>query len=154
MKQPIELKVNGQLHEVEIDPWRTLQDVLRDNLGLTGAKKGCDGGDCGACSVILDGKLVTSCLILAIEAQGKDIITIEGLSKDGQLDPVQKAFVEHGAIQCGFCTPGMILAAKVLLDRNPKPTEAEVRHAMVGNLCRCTGYSKIVEAIMAVSQTV
>lgn len=153
MKQLIELNINGELYEVEIEHWRTLQDVLRDNLGLTGTKKGCDSGDCGACSVIMDGKLVTSCLMLAVEAQGKEIITVEGLSKDGRLHPLQEAFVAHGAIQCGFCTPGMILAAKVLLDRNPKPTEEEIRSAMVGNLCRCTGYTKIVEAVLVVSET-
>lgn len=152
MNQLIELNVNGELYEVEIEHWRTLQDVLRDTLGLTGTKKGCDSGDCGACSVILDGKLVTSCLILAVEAQGKEIITIEGLSKDGKLHPLQEAFVTHGAIQCGFCTPGMILAAKALLDRNSKPTEDEIRRAMVGNLCRCTGYTKIVEAVRAASE--
>jgi len=151
MKQLIELRVNGEVYEIAIQPWRTLLEVLRD-IGLTGAKRGCDEGDCGACTVILDGKPVASCLVLAIEAQGKDILTIEGLAEDGQLHPIQSAFVEHGAIQCGFCTPGMILSAKALLDKNPRPTEEEVRKGISGNLCRCTGYAKIVEAIMAVSQ--
>jgi carbon-monoxide dehydrogenase small subunit len=152
LKQLIELKVNGELYEVMVAPWRTLLEVLRDNLGLTGAKKSCDSGDCGACTVIMDGNTVTSCLVLAVEAQGKEILTIEGLATDGQLHPLQQAFVEHGAIQCGFCTPGMILSAKALLDENPKPTEEEVRQGISGNLCRCTGYVKIIEAIMAASQ--
>ncbi len=152
MKQLIELKVNGELYEVAIKPWRTLLDVLREDLGLTGTKKSCDSGDCGACTVIMNGKLVVSCLVLAVEAQGKDIFTIEGLAKNGQLHPLQQAFIEHGAIQCGFCTPGMLLSAKALLDRNPRPTEAEVREGISGNLCRCTGYTKIVEAILAVAQ--
>ena len=152
MKQLIELKVNGELYEVAIKPWRTLLDVLREDLGLTGTKKSCDSGDCGACTVIMNGKLVVYCLVLAVEAQGKDIFTIEGLAKNGQLHPLQQAFIEHGAIQCGFCTPGMLLSAKALLDRNPRPTEAEVREGISGNLCRCTGYTKIVEAILAVAQ--
>ena len=153
MPQLIKLRVNDVTYEVTIEPQRTLLEVLRDNLGLTGAKKACDTGDCGACTVIMDGKLVASCLVLAVEAQGKDILTIEGLAKDGQLHPIQQAFVKHGAIQCGFCTPGMILSAKALLDRNPKPTEDEVKEAIVGNLCRCTGYAKIIEAILAASRT-
>ena len=144
--------VNGVTYEVTIEPRRTLLEVLRDNLGITGAKKACDTGDCGACTVLMDGKPVDSCLVLAVEAQGKDIITIEGLAKDGQLHPIQQAFVDHGAIQCGFCTPGMILSAKALLDRNPKPTKDEVKSAIAGNLCRCTGYAKIIEAILAASQ--
>jgi carbon-monoxide dehydrogenase small subunit len=152
MKQIIELTVNGERYEVAVAPWRTLLEVLREELGLTGAKKACDAGDCGSCTVIMDGKAVLSCLILALEAQGKDILTIEGLAEDGQLHPLQAAFVEHGAIQCGFCTPGMILAAKALLDENPRPTEEEVRKGIAGNLCRCTGYVKIVEAILAASQ--
>lgn len=152
MKQHIELRVNDENYGVEIEPRRTLLEVLRDNLGLTGAKKACDRGDCGACTVIIEGKPVASCLTLAIEAQGKEILTIEGLAKDGIVHPLQQAFVEHGAIQCGFCTPGMIMAAKALLDEIPKPSEAEVRRGIAGNLCRCTGYAKIVEAILAVSQ--
>ena len=152
MKQLIELRVNGETYEVAIEPRRTLLEVLRNNLGLTGAKNACDTGDCGACTVIIEGKPVVSCLVLAIEAQGKEIITIEGIAKNGNLHPLQQAFVEHGAIQCGFCTPGMILSAKALLDETPKPSEAEVRQGIAGNLCRCTGYTKIVEAILAVSQ--
>jgi carbon-monoxide dehydrogenase small subunit len=152
MQQLIKLRVNGVTYEIAIEPRRTLLEVLRDNLSLTGAKKACDTGDCGACTVIMDGKPVVSCLVLAVEAQGKDILTIEGLAKDGQLHPIQQAFVEHGAIQCGFCTPGMILSAKAFLDRNPKPTEDEVKEAIVGNLCRCTGYAKIIEAILAASR--
>ena len=153
MPQLIKLRVNDVPYEVTIEPQRTLLEVLRDNLGLTGAKKACDTGDCGACTVIMDGKLVASCLVLAVEAQEKDILTIEGLAKNGQLHPIQQAFVDYGAIQCGFCTPGMILSAKALLDRNPKPTEDEVKSAIAGNLCRCTGYAKIIEAILAASQT-
>jgi carbon-monoxide dehydrogenase small subunit len=148
LKQSIELKVNGEICKVDVKPRRTLLEVLRDDLGLTGAKNACDSGECGACSVIMDGKLVASCLVLAVEAQGKNITTIEGLGREGELDPLQKSFVEHGAIQCGFCTPGMILAGKVLLDKNPNPTAQEVRQAISGNLCRCTGYAKIVEAIL------
>lgn len=153
MKQLIKLRINGVTYEVTIEPRRTLLEVLRDSLGLTGAKKACDTGECGACTVLMDGKPVASCLVLAVEAQGKDIITIEGLAKDGQPHPIQQAFVDHGAIQCGFCTPGMILSAKALLDRNPRPTEHEVKEAIAGNLCRCTGYAKIIEAILAASQT-
>ena len=152
MKQHIELRVNEENYEVEIEPRRTLLEVLRNTLGLTGAKEACDTGDCGACTVIIEGKPVVSCLTLAIEAQGKEILTIEGLAKHGLVHPLQQAFVEHGAIQCGFCTPGMIMAAKGLLDEIPKPSEAEVRRGIAGNLCRCTGYAKIVAAILAASQ--
>ena len=152
MKQRIELRINGESHEVEVEPWRTLLEVLRDHLDLTGAKKACDRGDCGACTVIMDGEAVVSCLTLAVEAKERDILTIEGLYRDGQLHPLQQAFIDRGAIQCGFCTPGMILSAKALLDRNTAPTEVEVREAIAGNLCRCTGYTKIAEAILAASQ--
>lgn len=152
MKRLIQLRVNGELHEVAVHPHWTLLEVLREELDLTGAKKGCDAGDCGGCTVILDGKPVVSCLTLAVEADGRDILTIEGLAQNGQLHPIQNAFVEHGAIQCGFCTPGMIMSAKALLDENPKPTEEEVKQAIAGNLCRCTGYAKIVEAILAASE--
>ena len=152
MKHLIELKVNGETYGLAVEPWRTLQAVLRDNLGLTGAKDACSTGDCGACTVIMDGKPVVSCLVLAVEAQGKEILTIEGLAQKGQLHPLQEAFIELGAIQCGYCTPGMILSAKALLDENPKPSEAEVKNAISGNLCRCTGYTKIIEAILAASQ--
>jgi len=152
LKRLIQLRVNGELYEVAVHPHWTLLEVLREELDLTGAKKGCDAGDCGGCTVILDGKPVVSCLTLAVEADGRDILTIEGLAQNGQLHPIQNAFVEHGAIQCGFCTPGMIMSAKALLDENPNPTEEEVRQAIAGNLCRCTGYVKIVEAILAASQ--
>jgi carbon-monoxide dehydrogenase small subunit len=153
MKQILELKVNGQSHEVLIDPHRTLLEVLREQLGLTGAKEGCDLGDCGTCTVLLDGLPYLSCLVLAIEARGREILTIEGLAQNGKLHPLQESFVEHGAVQCGFCTPGMILSAKALLDQNSHPTETEVREAIGGHLCRCTGYVKIIEAIMAAAKT-
>lgn len=152
MKQTINLNVNGNRYEVDVDERRTLLEVLRENLGLTGTKKGCDEGECGACTVLLNGKPVTSCLVLAIEAQGKDILTIEGLAKDGVMHPLQQAFLEQGAFQCGFCTPGMLLSAKGLLDENPHPTEEEVIKGIAGNLCRCTGYTRIVKTIMAVAQ--
>ena len=149
MKQLIELKVNGESYEAAVDSHRTLLEVLRENLGLTGAKEGCDLGACGACTVLIDGKAVLSCLTLAIDSQGKEITTIEGLAKEGKLHPLQQNFVDHGAIQCGFCTSGMILSAKAMLDKTPKPTEDEVKRGISGNLCRCTGYTKIIEAIMA-----
>lgn len=141
------LDVNRSLYTVAVEDHWTLLDVLRDKLGFTGAKKGCDRGECGACSVLIDGTVVQSCLVLAVQAQGKAIVTIEGLARDGRLDPLQIAFHEAGAIQCGFCTPGMIIAAKALLLRNPHPMEDEIKEAMSGNLCRCTGYVKIVEAV-------
>jgi aerobic carbon-monoxide dehydrogenase small subunit len=148
-KKLIELKINGDNYEVAIDPRRTLVEVLREDLDLTGTKESCGDGDCGACTVLMDGKPVNGCLVLALEAQGKDIITIEGIARNGQLHPVQQAFIDHFAIQCGFCTPGMIISAVSLLKRNTHPTEDEVRKAIAGNLCRCTGYVKIVEAILA-----
>ena len=151
-KKLIELKINGDLHEVAIDPRRTLVEVLREDLDLTGTKESCGDGDCGACTVLMDGKPVNGCLVLALEAQGKEIITIEGIAKNGHLHPVQQAFIEHFAIQCGFCTPGMIISSVSLLKRNPHPTEDEVRKAIAGNLCRCTGYVKIVEAILATAE--
>ena len=150
-KKMLSLTVNGELYQRTIKPNLTLLDFIRDELGLTGTKKGCETGDCGSCTIILDGELVNSCLLLAIEANGKSVLTIEGLTKGGKLHPLQEAFIEYGAIQCGYCTPGMILAAKALLDKNPKPTEQEVKAGIVGNLCRCTGYTKIVEAILAVA---
>lgn len=149
MKRHITLTVNGERHELFIEPNVTLLDAVRDELRLTGAKEGCGTGDCGACSMIVDGRLVTSCLMLAVEAEGADIITIEGLARDGELHPLQRAFIERGAVQCGYCIPGMILAGKALLDTNPRPSEEEIRRAIAGNLCRCTGYTKIVEAIAA-----
>lgn len=148
-KQLIQLTVNGEGHDVVVTPNQTLVDVLREDLELTGTKVGCDEGACGTCTVLIEGKPVRSCLTLAVEAQGKSIETIEGLAVDGELHPVQKAFIEHGAIQCGFCTPAMILTSKAFLEQNPHPTEAQVRRAISGVVCRCTGYAKIVEAFMA-----
>ncbi len=147
MKSFIQLTVNGQPVEALVEPNSTLVQFLREDLGLTGTKHGCGLGDCGACTVILDGQPVNSCLVLAISANGREVLTIEGLAEDGKLHPVQQAFVDKGSIQCGFCSPGMILSAKALLDTNPDPTEQEIRMAISGNLCRCTGYQKIVEAI-------
>ncbi|MFC2014285.1 (2Fe-2S)-binding protein, partial [Chloroflexota bacterium] len=144
--------VNNAKHELSIYPNMTLLSVLRDELGLTGTKEGCQEGSCGACTVLVDGKAVRSCLLLAMEAEGKDIITIEGLAENGQLHPIQQSFVDRGAIQCGFCSSGMILTAKSLLDENRNPMEDEIRKALSGNLCRCTGYVNIVEAIMAVAK--
>lgn len=150
MKKLIEITVNGQNHEVAIEPNTTLVDLLRRELGLTGTKKGCEMGDCGTCTVILDGKPVNSCLVLAMQAAGRNITTIEGLEDENGLHPLQDAFVEKGAIQCGFCSSGMILSGKSLLDENPSPSEAEIRGAISGNLCRCTGYQKIIEAVKSV----
>jgi carbon-monoxide dehydrogenase small subunit len=152
MKHPIKLTVNGEVYELLVEPNELLLDVLRNRLDLTGTKEGCGTGDCGACTVIVDGKSVNSCLMLAIEADGKEILTIEGLAKNGELDPIQKAFVNEGAIQCGFCTPGVVLSAKSLLDENPHPTEEEIKIWIAGNLCRCTGYVKIIKAIQVASQ--
>ena len=140
--------VNGDAVEFLADPRESLLDCLRDQLGLTGSKEGCGTGDCGACSVTLNGTLVCSCLVLGVEAQGKTIGTIEGMSRDGALHPLQRKFIEHAALQCGFCTPGILVASQALLDRNPDPTETEVRYWLAGNLCRCTGYDKIVRAVM------
>ncbi len=153
MKQIIRLTINGETVEAAVEPNRTLLQFLREDLGLTGTKHGCGLGDCGACTVIMEGRAVNSCLVLAIQANGKDILTIEGMADGATLHPIQQAFVDKGAIQCGFCTPGMILSAKALLDSNPKPTEMEIRTAISGNLCRCTGYQKIVEAIEAAAET-
>ncbi len=152
MKQEIQLNVNGAMYQVYVEPWKTLLDVLREEIGLTGVKSGCEAGDCGVCTVLVDGNAMNSCLLLALQAQGKEIITIEGLEGEEGLHPLQQAFVDHFAVQCGFCTPGMILSAKALLDKNPHPTEEEVRVALSGNLCRCTGYTSIVEAVLAASR--
>lgn len=145
------LTVNGKARRLTARADAFLLDVLRVQLALTGAKNGCGMGECGACTVLLDGAAVCSCLTLAIEAQGHEITTIEGLAKPGELDPVQAAFADSGAVQCGFCTPGMVLATKALLAENPHPSEAEVRRALSGNLCRCTGYGKIIEAVLALA---
>jgi len=153
VKQLITLTVNGVTHEVAIEPRQSLLQVLREELHLTGTKEGCSEGECGACTVILDGRTVDSCLIFGLEAHGREVVTIEGVAQGEQLHPLQKAFAEYGGVQCGFCTPGMILAAKALLDSNPHPTEAEIRRGISGNLCRCTGYVKIVEAINAAAQS-
>ena len=150
-KQLIELRVNGEPCELAVEPQRTLLEVLREDLGLTGAKEACGTGECGACTVLMDGKPILSCLTLAIEAQGKKITTIEGLVKNGELHPLQKAFIRYGAIQCGYCTSGMILNAKAILDENPRPSRDEILKGLEGNLCRCTGYNKILEAVMAAS---
>jgi carbon-monoxide dehydrogenase small subunit len=149
MKAIIRLKVNGREREIATEPTRTLLEVLREELRLTGTKQGCGEGECGTCTVLLDGAAVNACLLLAVEAVGREVTTIEGLADGPALHPLQQAFIDHGAIQCGFCTPGMILSAKALLDKRPDPSEVEIRAALGGNLCRCTGYQKIVEAVSA-----
>jgi carbon-monoxide dehydrogenase small subunit len=149
-KVELSFRANGEQVTVAVSPGATLLEVLRDALELTGAKYGCGEGECGACSVLLDGRLVNSCLVLAVECSDSDVLTIEGLKRNGRLHPIQQAFVDNWAIQCGFCSPGMILAAYALLETNPNPTESEVKRALEGNLCRCTGYRKIIEAVMAV----
>ncbi len=151
-KQIISLTVNGQPCEVAVEPHWTLLETVREELGLTGSKEGCGTGDCGACSMIVDGRLITSCLMLAPEGNGRDIVTIEGLARNGDLHPIQQAFIDTGGVQCGFCTPGMIMAAQALLERNSSPTLEEVREGLAGNLCRCTGYAKIYEAVLAAAQ--
>ena len=152
-KHPISFTVNGDLQELFVEPRKTLLAVIRDTIGLTGTKEGCSTGDCGACTVIVDGEPVTSCMMLAVSANGKEITTIEGISSPGQLHPVQQAFLEKGGYQCGFCTPGFIMAAKALLDDNPNIPEDEMRHALGGNICRCTGYTKIIEAVLSAAET-
>ena len=146
------MTLNGQEVTVEVKPDALLVDVLRNELELTGTKEACGEGECGACTVLLDGEPVTSCLVPALRAQGREVMTVEGLASGGELHPLQKAFVEHGAVQCGFCTPGMLMSAKALLERNPHPSEEEIKQAISGNLCRCTGYIKIVEAVKAASR--
>jgi carbon-monoxide dehydrogenase small subunit len=147
-KVHVTTKINGDNTEYLCDPRETLLDVLRDQLNLTGAKEGCGTGDCGACSVTLDGRLVCSCLVLGVEADGKEISTVEGIADGETLHPLQRKFIEHAALQCGVCTPGILVAAKSLLEKNPDPTETEVRYWLAGNLCRCTGYDKIIRAVM------
>jgi carbon-monoxide dehydrogenase small subunit len=144
--------INGDAVEFACPPEESLLDSLRDRLGLTGVKEGCGTGDCGACSITLDGRLVCSCLVLGAEADGREIATIEGMAENGKLHPLQENFIEHAALQCGICTPGFLMAAKVLLERNPNPTETEIRYALAGNLCRCTGYDKIVRAVQATAK--
>ena len=152
MKKPLSLTVNGEPRQLLVEPYHSLLDALRDELHLTGTKKGCDEGDCGACTVLLNGKPVTSCLVLAHSAHDAQVTTVEGLADRERLHPVQQAFVDRGGLQCGFCTPGLIMAAVGLLNENPDPTRDDVKYAIGGNLCRCTGYSKVIEAILAAAQ--
>ena len=152
MKIGIDLTVNGERHQMEVDPQTTLVEFLRESLHLTGTKEGCGTGNCGACTVLVDRKLVNSCLMLAADANGCQITTIEGLANDGTLHPLQQSFIDKGAVQCGFCSPAMILSAKALLDRNPRPAEEEIKQVLSGLLCRCGSYKKIVEAVRAVSE--
>ena len=154
MKKVIELNINGDTHELLVSPNHTLLEVLREKLGLMGTKRGCDLGSCGACTVLMNGEAYLSCIILAVDAVGKDIITIEGLAVGGDLHPLQKAFIDQGALQCGFCTPGMILTAEAILTEDEHPTEDVIKRKMAGNLCRCTGYKKIVEAVMSVNEKI
>jgi len=151
-KSQIKIKVNGEWHELTVPNKRTLLEVIREDLHFTGTKKMCDAGECGSCTVIMDGMVVNSCIVLAVDANGKEIATIESLSQIGTLHPIQEEFVTKGAIQCGFCTPGMILSAKALLDQNPNPTEMDVKKAIAGNFCRCTGYVRIVNAILSAAE--
>ncbi|OFV82300.1 MAG: (2Fe-2S)-binding protein [Acidobacteria bacterium RBG_16_64_8] len=151
MKRELHLTVNGDAYHLFVDVHRTLLQVIREDIGLTGTKNGCDAGECGACTVLLENEPVNSCLVLAHEADGQEVVTIEGLAQGGVLHPVQLAFVEQGAIQCGFCTPGMVMSTKALLDRRPNPTREDILHGLKGNLCRCTGYVKIIDAVEAAS---
>ncbi|MFI5048738.1 MAG: (2Fe-2S)-binding protein [Gaiellales bacterium] len=151
MRYTANLQVNGDTYPVEIEPGRSLLSVLRTEIGLTGSKEGCDDSECGACMVLLDGKPVNSCSYLALQAEGREVTTVEGLADGGELHPLQRAFLEEGGVQCGFCTPGMLISATALLEQNPKPTEQEVRIALSGNLCRCTGYQGIANAVLKVA---
>jgi len=151
MKKEIRVNINGEKIKAQVEPWELLSDFLRDGLGLTGTKVACEMGDCGACTVLLDGRAVNSCLILAVDVNHKEITTIEGLSKNQKLDSIQESFIKVGAIQCGFCTPGMIISAKALLNENPNPDISEIKEGIAGNICRCSGYKKIIEAIKVVS---
>lgn len=153
MSYRIKLKVNGRDYELEVEPDERLVDVLRERLNLTGAKKGCEVGVCGACTIMVDNMAVNSCLMLALQADGKSITTIEGIAEGGKLHPIQNAFIEHGAIQCGFCTPGMVMSVKALLDEKKNPSEDEIKRHLAGNLCRCTGYKKIIEATKSAAKT-
>jgi len=149
---PVSFTLNGRLQEIDVEPHELLLDVIRDRLGLTGAKRSCDVQVCGACTLLVDGRPVSACTTLAFEVRGRSVLTIEGLADNGTLHPLQQAFIEHGGFQCGFCTPGMLLASKALLDENPNPSDEELKHFMHGNLCRCTGYKKIIESIMAAAK--
>ena len=149
---PLQLVVNGSPYRLEVDPHLTLLEVIRSSLGLTGTKEGCSTGHCGACTVLVNGQPISSCLMLAAEADGQHILTVEGLASNGTLHPVQEAFVQQGGLQCGFCTAGMMISAVALLNRNPQPTEQEIRFSLVGNLCRCTGYHKIIEAVQRAAE--
>jgi len=153
LRYRLALEVNGIAYEEEIEPHRNLLSVLRGELGLTGSKEGCDDSECGACMVLVDGRPVNSCSFLALQAGGRGVQTVEGLARAGELHPLQAAFLEQGGVQCGFCTPGMLMSAKALLDQNPHPTEAEVKRYLGGNLCRCTGYAGIVRAVMRAAET-
>ena len=152
MKHKIRFTINGEVKEMEVQPNKTLLKMLREDLDLIGAKEGCGAGECGACTVLVDNEPVNSCLMLAVEADGKEILTIEGLSDGINLDPIQESFLKHNAIQCGYCTPGMVMSAKALLNRNPHPTEEDVKEALAGNLCRCTGYQRIINAVLDVAK--
>jgi len=154
VKKPLQLTVNGEEKQILVEPYSSLLDTLRDEIRLTGTKKGCDEGDCGACTVFLNGKPVTSCMVLAHSAHDADVITIEGLGNFDDMNPVQQAFIDHGGLQCGFCIPGLIMSATAFLKENPNPTEEDVRFGIGGNLCRCTGYSKVVEAVLAAAQNI
>ena len=154
MRRTTTIEINGQMHRLDIEPHRSLAEVLREDLGLIGTKEGCGSGDCGACTVLVDDDPICSCLMLAVEADGRSVLTIEGLTPEGGLHPVQQAFVDHGALQCGFCTPGMVLSTVALLRRTADPSEDEIREALSGNLCRCTGYDMIVRAVRAAAKDV
>ena len=153
-KKKIQFTLNGQSHELSVQPWKTLLQLIREDLKLTGTKEGCGHGECGSCTVLMEGKTVNSCLVPALEADNKEIITIEGLSEGETLHPIQDAFVSHSGMQCGFCTSGMIISAKALLDSNPDPSEEEIRDGIAGNFCRCTGYTKIIESIGAAAEAI
>lgn len=153
-KKEIKLVINGKSYDLKVEPWRTLLEVIREDLKLTGTKEGCGEGECGSCTVIMNGKTVNSCLVPAMEADNQEITTIEGLSEGDNLHPIQEAFVKHSGMQCGFCTPGMIMSAKALLDNNPNPSQEEIKEGIAGNFCRCTGYTKIIESISAAADGV
>lgn len=154
MKHKIQINVNGRSYDIEVDPWRTLLEVLRDHLNLTGTKQSCAEGHCGTCTVLVNGEAVNACLVPVLEADGSDIMTIEGLSEGGKLHPIQESFINYGAVQCGFCTPGMIMATKAFLDENPEPSDEEIKKALAGHLCRCTGYVQIIEAVKAAANEI